>query len=68
MNFHVLTNVFFMFNLQFSWIEERKNIPAGKYTVRIFDEEGYADLRKVNICNNLQNRLVKFLIFLIGFF
>jgi len=31
---------------QFSWIEERKNIPSGSYPVRIFDEEGYADLRK----------------------
>ncbi|PIK48600.1 putative translocon-associated protein subunit delta [Apostichopus japonicus] len=31
---------------QVSWVEERKNAPAGTYTVKLFDEEGFSALRK----------------------
>lgn len=31
---------------QVSFVDEHKNIPAGDYNIRFFDEEGYADLRK----------------------
>ncbi len=29
-------------------MDEHKNIPAGKYVIKFYDEEGYADLRKVS--------------------
>ncbi|WP_411025510.1 hypothetical protein, partial [Salmonella sp. s55004] len=31
---------------QVSWVEERKNAPAGQYDVKLFDEEGFSALRK----------------------
>lgn len=31
---------------QVSWVEERKNAPAGQYEVKLFDEEGFSALRK----------------------
>ncbi|WP_411026620.1 hypothetical protein, partial [Salmonella sp. s54395] len=31
---------------QVSWVDERKDAPAGTYEVKLFDEEGFSALRK----------------------
>lgn len=32
---------------QISWLEEHEKAPAGMYLVRIYDDNGYAAIRKV---------------------
>jgi len=34
---------------QVSFSEEHKKLPAGTYTVRFFDDDLYADLRRVGV-------------------
>ena len=34
-------------------MDEHKNIPAGVYNIKFYDEEGYADLRKVLLLPHL---------------
>ena len=33
--------------LQVSYSDEHKNLPAGSYEVKFYDEEGYSTLKKV---------------------
>lgn len=36
---------------QLSFGDENKNLPSGSYDVKFYDEDGYANLRKVNTCS-----------------